>query len=140
MGFLPQDFLSPELAAMRGRCSHKLGVLAKAFFLLWLLWLGYLLLVLSPSSSSSSSGDTLELERRKLDVAEPDVGNLAKPLYAKPPADGNAPGEWGRTAGLKLSPEEKAQAEDSVERYAINIFVSDKISLHRHIKDNRMPE
>ncbi|XP_077363016.1 polypeptide N-acetylgalactosaminyltransferase 4 [Festucalex cinctus] len=130
---------------MRGRCSHKLGVLAKAFFLLWLLWLAYLLLVLSPSSSSSSSsspGDTLEpAERRKADAGGPDAAEpLAEPLDAKPPADDNAPGEWGRAANLKLSPEEKAAAQDSVERYAINIFVSDKISLHRHIKDNRMPE
>ncbi|XP_057684567.1 polypeptide N-acetylgalactosaminyltransferase 4 isoform X2 [Corythoichthys intestinalis] len=119
-----------------GRCSRKLGVLAKAFFLLWLLWLGYLLLALSPlPSSTSSSADTLELKPRKSDAE-----NLAAPLYAKPPADGNAPGEWGRATKPDLSPEEKKQAQESVELYAINIFVSDKISLHRHIKDNRMPE
>ncbi|XP_077405324.1 polypeptide N-acetylgalactosaminyltransferase 4 [Vanacampus margaritifer] len=124
---------------MRGRCSHKLGVLAKAFFLLWLLWLAYLLLVLSPSASSSS-GDALQPERRNVDGAGPDAAKLAEPVHAKPPADDDAPGEWGRAAKLNLSPEEKTAAQDSVERYAINIFVSDKISLHRHIKDNRMPE
>ncbi|XP_061520328.1 polypeptide N-acetylgalactosaminyltransferase 4 isoform X1 [Phycodurus eques] len=127
---------------MRGRCSRKLGVLAKLFFLLWVLWLGYILLVLSPSpspSSSASSRDTLEPEPRKLDVAEPADGKPAAPVYAKPPADDDAPGEWGRAANPDLSPEEKTQAQDSVERYAINIFVSDKISLHRRIKDSRMP-
>ncbi|XP_061616079.1 polypeptide N-acetylgalactosaminyltransferase 4 isoform X2 [Phyllopteryx taeniolatus] len=125
---------------MRGRCSRKLGVLAKLFFLLWVLWLGYILLVLSPSpSSSASSRDTLEPEPRKRDVSEPADGKPAAPVYAKPPADDDAPGEWGRAANPDLSPEEKTQAQDSVERYAINIFVSDKISLHRHIKDSRMP-
>lgn len=67
-------------------------------------------------------------------------GQLARPLYGKPPPDTNAPGEWGRAAHLNLSPEEKKQEQDSIERYAINIFVSDKISLHRHIQDHRMNE
>ncbi|XP_061677961.1 polypeptide N-acetylgalactosaminyltransferase 4 isoform X2 [Syngnathoides biaculeatus] len=128
---------------MRGRCSRKLGVLAKLFMLLWVLWLGYLLLVLSPSAFWSggrgSSRDAPEPEPRKLDVAEPADGKAASPVYAKPPPDDGAPGEWGRPANLDLSPEEKTRAQDSVERYAINIFVSDKISLHRHIKDGRMP-
>ncbi|XP_054619015.1 polypeptide N-acetylgalactosaminyltransferase 4 [Dunckerocampus dactyliophorus] len=129
---------------MRGRCSRKLGVLAKAFLLLWLLWLGYLLLAHSPSVAHDHSAPDLDHERRVVaqhpEKRDNDDGGLSRPLYAKPPADNNAPGEWGRAAHLNLSPEEKKQEEDSVERYAINIFVSDKISLHRHIKDNRMPE
>lgn len=129
---------------MRGRCSRKLGVLAKAFFLLWLLWLGYLLLARSSFPSSSSTGED-EGERsllaRQLSVEESGIeGQLARPLYIKPPADNNAPGEWGRAARLNLSPDERKQEQDSVERYAINIFVSDKISLHRHIMDHRMNE
>lgn len=129
---------------MRGRVSRKLGVLAKAGCLLWLLWLGYLLLERSsfPSSSSAEEDEeALDLKVRRVSLEDSGAnGQLARPLYMKPPADSNAPGEWGRAAHLTLSPEEKKQEQDSVERYAINIFVSDKISLHRHIQDHRMNE
>lgn len=129
---------------MRGRVSRKLGVLAKAGCLLWLLWLGYILLERSsfPSSSSAEEDEEtrdLKVRRVSLEDSEAD-GQLARPLYMKPAADSNAPGEWGRATHLTLSPEEKKQEQDSVERYAINIFVSDKISLHRHIQDHRMNE
>uniref|UniRef100_A0A3B3YY71 Polypeptide N-acetylgalactosaminyltransferase n=1 Tax=Poecilia mexicana TaxID=48701 RepID=A0A3B3YY71_9TELE len=129
---------------MRGRCSRKLAVLAKAGLLLWLLWLGYLLLERASFPSSSSAGEDEEeqnLQARQLALEESGIdGQLARPVYVKPPADANAPGEWGRATHLNLSPEEKKQEEESVERYAINIYVSDKISLHRHIQDHRMNE
>lgn len=129
---------------MRGRCSRKLGVLAKTFFLLWLLWLGYLLLARSsfPSSSSEEKEDEERgLQARQLTIDESGAhGQLSRPLYNKPSPDTNAPGEWGKATHLNLSPEEKKQEQESVERYAINIYVSDKISLHRHIQDHRMTE
>lgn len=129
---------------MRGRCSRKLGVLAKTFFLLWLLWLGYLLLARSsfPSSSSEEREDEEHgLLARQLSIEESGVhGQLSRALYNKPSPDNSAPGEWGRATHLNLSPEEKKQEQESVERYAINIYVSDKISLHRHIQDHRMAE
>lgn len=128
------------LSAMRGRCSRKLGVLAKAGFLLWLLWLGYLLLARSSSSvEEEDEEEKPEITRLFLEEMGAD-GQLARPLYVKSPADSNAPGEWGRATHLNFSPDEKKQEQDSIERYAINIFVSDKISLHRHIQDNRMNE
>ena len=68
------------------------------------------------------------------------AGQLTRPVYVKGPADSNGRGEWGKATRLNLGPEEKKLEEDSVERYAINIYVSDKISLHRHIQDNRMYE
>lgn len=120
-------------------------MLAKAGCLLWLLWLGYLLLERSSFPPYSFVADVeeevprLAARRLSLEVTGSD-GQLARPLYIKPPADGNAPGEWGRPARLHLGPDEKKQEEDSIERYAINIFVSDKISLHRHIQDHRMNE
>lgn len=129
---------------MRGRCSRKLGVAAKAGFLIWLLWLGYLLLERSSFPSAASGGEDDEehdLQARQLSLEESAAnGQLARPLYIKPPPDSSSPGEWGRATHLTLSPEEKKQEQDTVERYAINIFVSDKISLHRHIQDNRMIE
>lgn len=127
---------------MRGRCSRKLGVLAKASFLLWVLWLGYLLLARSSSPSSVDEEDEdHNLLGRQISLEESGAdGQLARPLYVKSPPDNNAHGEWGRATHLNLSPEEKKQEQDSVERYAINIYVSDKISLHRHIQDHRMNE
>ena len=131
------------LSAMRGRCSRKLSLLAKAGFLLWLLWLGYVLL--APSSFPSTALDQVEdkdkLVVRQLTTDESrNDGQLARPLYLKSAPNSNAPGEWGRATHLTLSAEEKKQEQDSVESYAINIYVSDKISLHRHIQDQRMNE
>uniref|UniRef100_A0A8C6PE04 Polypeptide N-acetylgalactosaminyltransferase n=1 Tax=Nothobranchius furzeri TaxID=105023 RepID=A0A8C6PE04_NOTFU len=81
------------------------------------------------------------LQARQLSLEESGIeGQLARPLYVKPPADQNSPGEWGRATHLTLSAEDKKHEEETVERYAINIFVSDKISLHRHIQDHRMTE
>lgn len=138
------DRASLGLSAMRGRCSRKLGVLAKAGFLLWVLWLGYLLLARSsfPSSSSVEEEDEdRNLLARQLSIEESGTdGQLARPLYVKSPPDNNAHGEWGRATHLTLNTEEKKQEQDSVEHYAINIYVSDKISLHRHIQDHRMNE
>lgn len=129
---------------MRFRISRKLPVLAKAGCLFWLLWLGYLLLERSSLPSDSSTEEDEEARHvvaRRMSLDETgSEGQLARPLYVKPPPDANAPGELGRAAHLNLSRDEKKQEEDSIERYAINIFVSDKISLHRHIQDNRMKE
>ncbi|XP_028317004.1 polypeptide N-acetylgalactosaminyltransferase 4 [Gouania willdenowi] len=125
---------------MRGRYSKKLGILAKAGFLLWLLWLGYILLERSSNPSSPSVEENLEEHhvkpREEIETDE----QLAQPLCVKPPADRGAPGEWGRAVHLALSPEEKKLEQESVERYAINVFVSDKVSLERHIQDQRMHE
>ncbi|KAM8883862.1 polypeptide N-acetylgalactosaminyltransferase 4 [Synchiropus picturatus] len=128
---------------MRGRISKKLGVVAKASFLLWLLWIGYLLLARSSSPSSDAvvpkDPDHLDFQARQVSAQLSESStDLSRPLYVKPPPDSSAPGEWGRATHLNLSPEEKKQEEASVERYAINIYVSDKISLHRHIQDQRM--
>lgn len=129
---------------MRFRISRKLPVLAKAGCLLWLLWLGYLLLERSsfpPESSIEEDEKARHVVAGRMSLEEIGYeGQLARPLYVKPPPDTNAPGELGRAAHLNLSPEEKKQEEDSIERYAINIFLSDKISLHRHIQDHRMQE
>ncbi|KYO17404.1 POC1 centriolar protein-like protein B isoform A [Alligator mississippiensis] len=65
---------------------------------------------------------------------------LARPLYEKPPPESRAPGEWGKAARLQLSAAEKKREEELVEKYAINIHTSDRISLHRHIQDGRMAE
>ncbi|XP_030644959.1 polypeptide N-acetylgalactosaminyltransferase 4 [Chanos chanos] len=132
---------------MKIRWSRKLGLLAKACAFLWVLWLAYSLLLRSSSSSSSYSrsndgGGEGDVRNARAVPREDDenAAALSRPVYEKPPPDPNAPGEWGKAARLSLSSEEKKQEEDSIERYALNIYVSDKISLHRHIEDNRMHE
>ncbi|KAJ1203181.1 hypothetical protein NDU88_006974 [Pleurodeles waltl] len=98
---------------------------------------------MSNSTNHDPLGKTLTTKRRserQFSNNEEKNEELARPVYAKPPADRSAPGEWGKVASLQLTAEEKKMEEDSVEKYAINIFLSDRISLHRHIEDNRMSE
>lgn len=128
---------------MRGRISRKVAMLAKAGCLFWLLWLAYILLehaVVPADSPQDEDGERSGFQARPQGQEDPSDSQLARPLYAKPAADASNPGEWGRAAHLTLSPDEKKLEQENVERYAINIFVSDKISLHRHIQDNRMSE
>ncbi|XP_062342577.1 polypeptide N-acetylgalactosaminyltransferase 4 [Osmerus eperlanus] len=131
---------------MRVRCSRKLNLLTKTFFLVGVLWLAYVFL--APASTSGAAGEDgggrSLLVRQFASLGGEDGGRAAepptRPVYVKAPADSNAPGEWGKATRLDLGPEDKKLEEDSVERYAINIYVSDRISLHRHIQDNRMYE
>ncbi|MBN3321791.1 GALT4 acetylgalactosaminyltransferase, partial [Atractosteus spatula] len=127
---------------MRVRWSRKVALLAKTSLFLSVMWVAYLLLERSASSfhGSGAEGAGRNLLERHFSSQGESREQLAQPVYKKPPPDPNAPGEWGKAARLELSPEEKKQEEDSIERYAINIYVSDKISLHRHIMDNRMYE
>jgi len=140
---------------MRGRCSRKLGLLLKAVFLVWLLWLAYL--ITARSSPSFPSDSSLPHEDEGADGGDDDVavdhrrlarqmehmadeGLLTRPVYVKQPADPGAPGEWGVATRLTLNTEERKLEQESVEHYAINIYASDRISLHRHIRDSRMAE
>ncbi|MGH0137831.1 UNVERIFIED_CONTAM: hypothetical protein FKN15_038395 [Acipenser sinensis] len=127
---------------MRVRWSRKLGLLAKTCLLLSLLWVAYLILEMSTSSFQDSHGEGAgrNLLERQFSSKTQSKEQIAQPVYQKPPPDSNAPGEWGKAARLQLDPEQKKQEEESIERYAINIHLSDKISLHRHIVDSRMDE
>ncbi|KAG5842642.1 hypothetical protein ANANG_G00179780 [Anguilla anguilla] len=101
---------------MRVRLSRRLGLLAKACLLLSVMLLAYFLLERSGTSSPGSEedgGGGRSLRERQFSDAEESREQLARP---------------------------KKLEDESVERYAINIYVSDRISLHRHILDNRMHE
>ncbi|XP_026144718.1 polypeptide N-acetylgalactosaminyltransferase 4-like [Carassius auratus] len=128
---------------MKIRWSRKVALLAKVCFLFSLLWLFYLLLVRSsPPSLPDKDGqhDILVRDLPSIKKEEEDSDSLQRPVYEKLAPDNNAPGEYGRATRLTLNDEEKKEEEATIERYAINIFISDKISLHRHIQDNRMHE
>lgn len=124
--------------------SRTLGLLAKACLLLSLMWLAYVLLersgMSSPGPEEEADGGGRSLRERQFSSVEESREQLARPVYVKPPPDSSALGEWGKPTHLTLDPEQKKQEDDSVERYAINIYVSDRISLHRHVLDNRMYE
>ena len=62
--------------------------------------------------------------------------SLADPVLKRPPDEGLG---IGGTAAriLDLSPGDKKIQEDSIEKYAINHYISEKISLHRSLKDKR---
>ncbi|XP_062846770.1 polypeptide N-acetylgalactosaminyltransferase 4 [Trichomycterus rosablanca] len=126
---------------MRLRWSKKLAILSKAGLFFCILWLFYLFLFGSSGTPPSKDDSKQSVqERRSFEQKEDDPESLLRPIYVKSAPDPNAPGEWGRATRLSLTAEEKKQEQDSIERYAINIFASDKISLHRHIQDNRMHE
>ncbi|XP_055973459.1 polypeptide N-acetylgalactosaminyltransferase 4 [Sorex fumeus] len=117
----------------------------KSCLLLALCTAAYLLLDLSVSTlraASTRGHPGGGAERRLRAPAEPGsrTWDPSRPLYEKPPADPGALGEWGRASKLQLGPEEEKQQQALLERYAINIYLSDRISLHRHIEDRRMPE
>ncbi|KAJ6651583.1 hypothetical protein lerEdw1_020824 [Lerista edwardsae] len=65
---------------------------------------------------------------------------MARPVYEKGPPQPSAPGEWGRAARLALSAEERRREAELLEQFALNVHLSDRISLHRHIQDGRLAE
>lgn len=126
---------------MKIRWSRKVALLAKVCFLFSLLWLFYILIAPTPTSSLTDSDGGRDIFVRNLpSLKVDDYSSLMRPIKEKPAPDPNAPGEYGRATRLTLSADEKKEEEAGIERYAINIFISDKISLSRHIQDNRMHE
>lgn len=90
--------------------------------------------------SGNHSADVGVTERRGA-PAEPhtDDGDLKRPVYEKPPLDWNAPGEMGRAVRLPLSEEEKRKEEEILQKHQINIYISDKVSLHRRLPERWNP-
>lgn len=69
----------------------------------------------------------------------PDSEPLGRPVYEKPPLAANAPGELGRALHLNLQGDEKLQEEESIKKHQINIYVSDRVSLHRRLPERWNP-
>lgn len=128
--------------AVRIRMAVRWTWAGKSCLLLALLTVAYVLVELSVSTFHASSGTGLAWERGPGQLPDPEkkAEDLSRPLYEKPPADSHALGEWGKASRLQLNEAELKQQEELIERYAINIYLSDKISLHRHIEDKRMYE
>ncbi|KAM4706258.1 polypeptide N-acetylgalactosaminyltransferase 4-like [Rhinophrynus dorsalis] len=118
-------------------------LIVKSCTLIGFFMIAYVVVELSVPSFHSSTGDGPTTKRRwerHLVPTEERIEELRQPVYPKPPPNPNSLGEWGKAARLDQGPTEKKMQEESIEKYAINIYLSDQISLHRHIQDNRMYE
>ncbi|XP_062899919.1 polypeptide N-acetylgalactosaminyltransferase 4 isoform X1 [Mobula hypostoma] len=119
----------------------KWSWLGKSCILISLLWITYVIIELSVSTLLDSAGQSNRKERANAAYfSDEQSEDLSRPVYEKPAVDMSRPGELGKATHLNLNAEEKLQEEESIERYAINVYLSDKISLHRHIQDDRMYE
>lgn len=121
--------------------KQKWTWIGRSCILISLLWITYVIVELSvstlPNSAGQSNGEGWKIKAYSNDEESED---LSRPVYEKSAVNMYSPGEMGKAVHLTLNAEEKKQEEDSIERYAINVYTSDKISLHRHIKDDRMYE
>uniref|UniRef100_UPI00398F0F3A polypeptide N-acetylgalactosaminyltransferase 4 n=1 Tax=Pristiophorus japonicus TaxID=55135 RepID=UPI00398F0F3A len=126
---------------MKITMKRKWTWLMKSSILISLLWITYVIIELSISTFHNSAGQSSSKERKKwADSNDEQSEDLSHPVYEKSTLDLSSPGEFGKAVHLQLNADEKKQEEESIERYAINVYVSDKVSLHRHIQDERMHE
>ncbi|XP_075442146.1 polypeptide N-acetylgalactosaminyltransferase 12 [Ascaphus truei] len=68
-----------------------------------------------------------------------DYEQLRRPVYEKPHLNPNALGEFGRAVKLNLEGKEKELEEESINKHQINIYLSEKISLHRRLEERWNP-
>lgn len=98
---------------------------------------GYLIF---PRDTESNSGSESRREVAGDKLRNVDDEFFKKPVYEKPPLDINALGEMGRAVKLTdLTDEEKKEESESLKKHKINIYVSDKISLHRRLPERWNP-
>ncbi|XP_027695541.1 polypeptide N-acetylgalactosaminyltransferase 12-like [Vombatus ursinus] len=71
--------------------------------------------------------------------AEERLQRLRRPVYPRPPPEPGALGELGRAVSLELDEAGKKLQEDSIQRHQINIYLSDRISLHRRLPERWHP-
>ncbi|XP_063778876.1 polypeptide N-acetylgalactosaminyltransferase 4 [Pseudophryne corroboree] len=122
---------------------RKWPFIVKTLVLVGLFMVTYMVVELSVSTLRSSDGQDHTTKRRwerEFSATEEKIKDLNRPVYIKPPPNPNALGEWGKAAKLQVNSAEMKMQEESIEKYALNIYLSDQISLHRHIQDNRMYE
>lgn len=62
-----------------------------------------------------------------------------EPVLPRPPLDANALGAQGEAVRLQLQGEELRLQEESVRLHQINIYLSDRISLHRRLPERWNP-
>lgn len=106
---------------------------------------GFLLLSKDAEDSNSKHSEGLKAEEHHepreapVNQNELDYEQLKRPVYEKPPLDRHSLGEFGRPVELNLQGEEKKLEEESINKHQINIYLSDKISLHRRLDERWNP-
>ncbi|XP_069814303.1 polypeptide N-acetylgalactosaminyltransferase 12-like [Dendropsophus ebraccatus] len=109
------------------------------------LFFGFLLFSKDAENSNMQNSEGLKVEEHHVDrevhfeQKELDYEQLKRPVYEKPPLDLHALGEFGRAVRLNLQGEEKKLEEESINKHQINIYLSDKISLHRRLEERWNP-
>ncbi|MCI4391996.1 hypothetical protein PGIGA_G00140870 [Pangasianodon gigas] len=116
--------------AIRGRKSRTKLLL---FFICASL-LGYFIF---HKSSDGSHANRRGVSSNLSPEEEPEL--LRRPVYEKPALEPDALGELGKAVKLELTGEEKRKEEESLQKHQINIYVSDKISLHRRLPEKWNP-
>ncbi|XP_028317434.1 polypeptide N-acetylgalactosaminyltransferase 12 [Gouania willdenowi] len=106
------------------------------FFLLGATLAAYLLFF--RHSSEEVRATTRQEAPREVEVQVRDE-DLKKPVCEKPPLDVNALGELGRAVKLNLDGDEKRKEQQSIKEHQINIYVSDRVSLHRRLPEKWNP-
>ncbi|XP_018427935.1 PREDICTED: polypeptide N-acetylgalactosaminyltransferase 12-like [Nanorana parkeri] len=110
-----------------------------------ILLFGFLLLSKEVEESSSQNSEGHKVEKRVLPGEESlkqdelTYEQLKRPVYEKPPLDPSALGELGRAVNLHLEGDEKKLEEESINTLQINIYLSDRISLHRRLEERWNP-
>ncbi|XP_070403757.1 polypeptide N-acetylgalactosaminyltransferase 12 isoform X2 [Nothobranchius furzeri] len=107
----------------------------KLLVLLGVTLFGYLIFFRRHPGEAGATNRREETPRRR----EVDNEELKKPVYEKPPLDTYALGEMGRAVKLNLNEEEKKKEQESIDRHQINVYVSDKVSLHRRLPEKWNP-
>ncbi|XP_049752095.1 polypeptide N-acetylgalactosaminyltransferase 12 [Elephas maximus indicus] len=79
--------------------------------------------------------------RRGAGAAEPRPPRLGRrePVLLRPPLPADALGAQGEAVRLQLQGEELRLQEESVQLHQINVYLSDRISLHRRLPERRNP-
>ncbi|CAO2580712.1 Polypeptide N-acetylgalactosaminyltransferase 12 [Lemmus lemmus] len=87
-----------------------------------------------------SGSGTVEI-RTAVDTVSPRTPRPGRrePVLPRPPLDANALGAQGEAVRLQLQGEELRLQEESVRLHQINIYLSDRISLHRRLPERWNP-
>lgn len=120
---------------MRRRCPRGLRRGREA--LLALLALAGLGAVLRARSGSG----TVETQAQPVDPGPPHTPRPGRrePVLPRPPLAADALGAQGEAVRLQLQGEELRLQEESVQLHQINIYLSDRISLHRRLPERWNP-
>ncbi|XP_039255294.2 polypeptide N-acetylgalactosaminyltransferase 4-like [Styela clava] len=113
--------------------SWKLPRRAKLLLFVVVAVIIYILYLGTKTNSMRRLGDDSSSSEIIIDSVYKD---MQKPVLGRPKNDPKTLGQGGHAVRL-MEPGEREKQEESIQIYAVNQYVSEKISLHRKIKDTR---